>query len=92
MRTRSLPLRLDRLTGHRSAGDLDRTVRDLATEYGLDPAEVRAEWEEIQARTRRFGPPSAEQVVRRCAEEFDVPEAEVWAEVARITGTVGVPR
>ena len=89
MRRASLDRRLDRLTGHRSAGDLDRIVRELATEYGLDPAEVRAEWEEIQARTRRFGPPSAEQVVRRCAEEFGLPEAELWAEVARISGTAG---
>ncbi len=88
----SLPLRLDRLTGHRSTGDVERTVRELATEYGLDPAEVRAEWEEIQARTRRFGPHSAEQVVRRCAEEFGIPEAELWAEVARVTDKTGTSR
>ena len=92
MRTRSLPLRLDRLTGHRSAGDLDRTVRELAAEYGLDPAEVRAEWEEIQARTRRFGPPSAEQVARRYAEEFSLPEAEVWVSYDRISGTAETSR
>ena len=61
-------------------------------ESGLDPAEVRAEWEEIRARTRRFGPPSAERVVRRCAEEFGLPMAEVWDEYAVITGDVGVAR
>lgn len=91
MRRASLPLRLDRLGERRASADLERAVRDLAAEYELDPAEVRAELEAITARIRRFGPCDAEEFVRRCAAEFGLPEEELRAELARAASAVGLP-
>ena len=81
--------RLDRLVDRGEAADLDLVIRGLATEHGLDPAEVRAEWDAIEARARRFGPSTIEQAVRRCAEELHLPEDELRAGVGMITGTMG---
>ncbi len=92
MRRASVPLRLERLTGVRASGNLERTVAELASEYGLHPAEVRAELEVVAERIRRFGPGTPAQTIRQCAEEFGLPEEELWTEYARITGTVGVRR
>lgn len=91
MRRASLPSRLDRLGERCASTDLERAVRDLAAEYGLDPVEVRAELEANLERVRRFGPCDAEEFVRRCAAEFDLPEAELWAELARASRAVGLP-
>lgn len=77
--------RLDRLAGRRGSVDLERTIRDLAVEYGLDPAEVRAELPVIEEHGRRYGPRTLEQAVRRFADELGLPGGEVWADVARIT-------
>jgi len=61
-------------------------------EYGLEPAEVRAELAEIEAHDSRFGPEPPEQLVRRWAGELGLPEAEHWEEVRRITGAAGGTR
>ena len=92
MRRASLPGRLDRLAGQRGTVDLERTVRELAAETGLLPAETRAELEAIEARIRRYAPETPEQLVRRWAEELGLPEEELWAEVAQITGTARTTR
>lgn len=92
MRTRSLPARLDRLAGRQGTVDRERTIRELAAETGLDPAEIRAELEAIEVRTRRYGPETPEQLVSRWAEELGLPEDELWAEVAQITGAAGAAR
>ena len=92
MRWASLDRRLDRLAGQPGTVDLERTVAALAVEYGLEPAEVRAELEDITARIRRSGPETPARVIARYAEEFGLPEAELWGEYERITGTTGMPR
>ena len=91
MRRVSLPLRLERLARQRASGDLERAVRALAAEYGVDPAEVRAELEANLERVRRFGRRTSEEFVRRCAAEFDLPEEELRAELARASRAVGLP-
>lgn len=91
VRRASLPLWFDRLVGQRQRGDLERTVAQLAAEFGLDPAEVRAELAHVAELVRRLGPCTTEEAIRRCAEEFGLPEAEVWAEYAWISGTAGGP-
>lgn len=87
MRRASLPHRLERLNGLQQSGGVERAMHELAAEHGLHPAEVRAELEVIKERVHRFGPCTTEQAVRRCAEEFRLPEAEVWAEYTRIIST-----
>ena len=89
MRRASLPRRLDRLTVRGHAGDRERVIHEVAAETGLDPAEVRAELAAIEEEIRRFGPSTPEQAVQRIAAELRLPEDEVWAEYARITGTAG---
>ncbi len=89
MRTRSVASRLDRLANRGHAGDRERLIRELAEEYALSPGEVRAELEAIEEDTRRFGPSTIEQAVRRWAEELGLAEAEMWAEYVVITGASG---
>ena len=84
MRRASLPSRLDRLAARGPAGDRERLILDVAAETGLSPAEVRAEWEAMEAHERRFGPSTPEQAVRRIAAELGLSEAEVWAEYALV--------
>ena len=78
--------RLDRLTTRGHAGNRERLIHDVAAETGLAPAEVRAELAAIEDHDRRFGPSTIEQAIRRYAEEFGLPEGEVWAEWASIAG------
>ena len=92
MRRASLPARLERLAAQRSTGDLERTVRGLAAETGLHPAEIRAELAAIEVCTGRFGPETPEQLVRRWAEDMGLPEAELWEEVGHIAGAAGGAR
>ena len=92
MRTRSVARRLERLVDRGHAGDRERLIRQVATETGLHPAEVRAELGAIGEHTRRFGPSTIEQVIRRCAEELGLTEGEVWAAYASVSGTAGVGR
>ena len=89
MRRASLPSRLERLTHQRGSVALERAVRDLAAEYVVDPAEVRAELEAITARIRRYGPETPARVIARYAEELGLPETELWAAYGRITGASG---
>ena len=91
MRRASLTLRLERLARQWASVDLERAVRDLAAEYGLDPAEVRAELEANLEWVRRFGRCPSEEFVRRCAAEFDQPEEELRAALARASRAVGLP-
>ena len=92
MRRQSLPLRLDRLVGVRASIDLERTVAELVAETGLEPAEIRAELAEVGERMRRFGPGTAEAAIRRLAEEYGLPEEELWGEYERTIGTPGARR
>jgi len=89
VRRASLPRRLERLTEQRGSLALERTVREVAAEYGLHPVEVRAEFEEIAERVRRFGPCSADEVVTRCAAEFGLSEDDLRAELAGAPGAAG---
>jgi hypothetical protein len=91
VRGRSLPRRLDQLAARGHAGDRERLIFDVAAKTGLDPAEVRAKLELIEAHERRYGPSTVEQTVRRIANELGLSEAEVWAEYAQVTGRA-VPR
>ena len=87
MRRASLPHRLARLGERCHAGDRERAVRELAAETGLHLAEIQAELDAITEWTRRYGPETAARVIARYAEELRLPEAEVWTEYGRITGT-----
>ena len=80
--------RLDRLADRHHAGDLERTIAELAAAYGLHRSEVRAELAAIEERARRFSPSTLEQVIQQCAEEFGLPETDLWADYALITGEV----
>ena len=92
MRRASLPRRLERLVHRRGSGGLERTIREVAEVYGLDPAEVRAELAHLTEQEQRSGPCTPEQAVRRCAEELGLPEDEVWDEYAWVTGAAGARR
>lgn len=66
------------------AGHTERMAQDLAEEFGLHPGEVWREMDEVAERIRRFGPESVDELIRRCAVEFDLPEDELWAEYAQV--------
>ena len=92
MRGRSVALRLERLHGRRATVDLEHAVRDLAAEYGLHPAQVRAELHDLAECVRRFGVSTPAQAIERWAEEFSIREAELCAEVVRVTDKTGIGR
>ena len=80
--------RLARLEQHAN-GELEAEIARLAAEYGLHPDEIRHEVEEFARQRAHHGPEPAAVTVRRLAAEFDLDEAELWAEYERIRDRLG---
>ena len=76
----SLPRRLTRMEQQQTNRALEVEIDRLAAEYGLHPDEVRHELE-MHARYRaHYGPEPVAVTIQRLAAEFDLDEAELWAE------------
>ena len=80
----SLPRRLERMEQQRAAVIVDAQLQILAEEYGLHPAEIRAELAEHQKRLITYGREPVAVTIRRLALELNLDETELWAEYERI--------
>ena len=89
MRLVSVADRLDRLADPGHVADLERTVVELATEYGLHWAEVPVELEQAKDSTTALDSSTPERVVQRYVEAFGLPGADLGTEYARIAGPAG---
>jgi len=64
-------------------------VAAIAADTGLTLSEVQAEWDYIADQTRRYGPRTAGEAIASLAAEFGLPEATLWADLARADPSTG---
>jgi hypothetical protein len=80
----SVPIRLTRMEQQRQWIDVEAEIQALAEEYGLHPAEVRREAEELARHRARYGPEPIDVTIQRLAAEYGLEEVDLLAEYERL--------